>query len=134
MDCNDALVGAGKRVADADLGSSVGAELLDDVAAAADDAADLADGAEVAEDGVVGGDDGGGGGVVGGVTALVFGAGGVGIGVRVGTLAVGTALTGHRREWRVCECVVCCDVSCGYLQFGEKGDVRARVIDLFWSR
>ena len=39
--------------------------------------------------------------VGGGVAALVFGAG-VGIGVRVGALAVGAALTGHCREWGLC--------------------------------
>lgn len=103
VDGDDALVAAGERVTDADLGLGVGAELLDDVAAAADDAANLADGAEVAEDGVVGGDEGGGGVISCGVAALVFGAG-VGIGVRVGAFAVGDALTGHRREWGLCVC------------------------------
>jgi len=111
VDSDDALIAAGERVTDADLGPGVSAELLDDVAAAADDASDLANGAEVAEDGVLGcykrrviG---------GGVSSLVFGAG-VGIGVGVGALAVGTTLTGHRREWAVCR-----GIAYGYVRFPE---------------
>lgn len=131
MDSNDALIATGERVTDADLGPGVGAELLDDVTAAAYDAADLADGAEVAEDGVFGCDKRR---IIGGrVSALVLGTG-VGIRVGVGALAVRTTLTGHRREWGLC-----CAIAYGYVRFLDierkrRVVVRARVGDLFQSR
>lgn len=128
MNSDDALITARERITDADLSPGVSAKLLDDVAAAADYASDLTNGAEVAEDGVLGcykrrv--------ICGGVPALVLGAG-VGIGVGMGALAVGTTLTGHRREW-----ALYCAIAYGYVRLREierrRGVVmRARVGDLF---
>lgn len=55
-DDDDAVVGVGQGVLDADLGGVVLLELLDDAAGLADDAADVRDVAKHAEDDVAGGD------------------------------------------------------------------------------